>query len=261
MNRAIFLAGLLSLTMVLQACMGDPPKMSNRSDPGSSPDATLLVNKNKCTGGNQVLASLGGAHFNWSARKGVSADTAVDIPVVGTTDMAGCIYTKGLSLNGGSARIDFRPETTNSFSFIRDNRIIQYIFGYELPDAEGSASNNPSTGILQFNTQSITRIGGTDLTLPAGVGDTIALKVTGVLLIAGIKVPVEVPVALTKTDKGYNAVNSDVWQLNVRGGTPATNTLGLDKRVTEILALVVNGTLQDMIDVKFNVDFVNLCSP
>ncbi|WP_218110165.1 hypothetical protein [Oligoflexus tunisiensis] len=225
-------------------------------------DPALSVNKNQCTPGKMILASAKGAHFTWGANKGTTTNTTAEIPVIGTTDLAGCIFPKrdssGQTLNGATAKIDFRPLTTESFSEVRDNRIIQYIFGHDIPsDPEGPASNTAATGILSFNLESVS---GDNLTVPVAVGDSIAIKVKGTLHIAGLKVPLEVPVALTKTDNGYNAMNNAPFSVNVRGGTQSLNTLGLDQRVTEILALVVNGTLQDVIDLNFNVDFVNLCS-
>ncbi|HYX38619.1 MAG TPA: hypothetical protein VE954_36410, partial [Oligoflexus sp.] len=161
------------------------------------------------------------------------------------------------SLNGATGKIDFRPLSTESFSELRDNRIIQYIFGLDIPsDPEGPSTNSASTGLLSFNVDTIT---GDSLVVPSIVGDSIAVKVKGTLSIAGLKVPLEVPVALTKTDAGYHAMNHAPFSVNIRGGAPALNTLGLDQRVTEILTLVANGTLQDIIDLNFSVEFVNLC--
>jgi hypothetical protein len=272
MIKLKFLLGPIAFS-VLQACMGDPPKarMASKSADASgqnllTEDPALSINKSQCTGSKMILASTAGARFTWGANKGTSTNVGVDIPVVGTTKLAGCIFPKlekkadgsqVQTLSGGTASFDFRPQTTASFSELRDNRIIQYIFGYDLPnDPEGSALNNDKTGLLRFDLQSVT---GNSLELPTTVGDAIGIKVLGTLQIAGFSVPLEVPVALTKTTFGFSAVNSDEFSLNIRGGKQALNTLGLDQRVTEILALVANATLQDTIDVKFTVDFINLC--
>lgn len=268
MTKAMHLAAVLSFTTILGACMGDPPKMPAASSLDAGPaflveDPALSVNKGQCKANVMILASAKGARFTWGANKGTTTNTAMEIPVIGTTDLAGCIFpkydasTKSQTLSGATAKIDFRPMTTESFSVLRDNRIIQYIFGLDIPsDPEGSPANNATTGLLSFNLESVT---GDNLVVPAVVGDSIALKIKGTLSIAGLKVPLEVPVALTKTEAGYNAMNNAPFNVNVRGGTPSLNTLGLDQRVTEILALVANGTLQDIIDLNFNVDFVNLC--
>jgi hypothetical protein len=269
MIKATHLAAVLSFLTILQGCMGDPPK----APPSSSLDAkggaflvedpALSGNKSQCNANKMILASAKGARFTWGTNKGTT-NAATEIPVIGTTDLAGCIFpkydgsTKSQTLNGANAKLDFRPLTTESFNELRDNRIIQYIFGLDIPsDPEGSSSNTASTGLLSF---AMTSVSGANLTIPTVVGDSIALKVQGTLQIAGLKVPLEVPVALTKTESGYNVMNNAPFTLNIRGGTPALNTLGLDQRVSEILALVVNGTLQDMIDINFSVDFVNLCS-
>jgi hypothetical protein len=268
MIKATHLAAVLSFLTILQGCMGEPPKAPTSSSLDAN-GATFLVedpalsgNKTQCNANKMILASAKGARFTWGANKGTTSNST-EIPVIGTTDLAGCIFpkydgsTKSQSLNGAKAKLDFRPLTTESFSELRDHRIIQYIFGLDIPnDPEGSPSNNASTGILSFALDSVS---GANLTVPTVVGDSIALKVQGTLQIAGLKVPLEVPVALTKTENGYNAMNNAPFSLNIRGGTPSLNTLGLDQRVTEILALVVNGTLQDIIDINFSVDFVNLC--
>lgn len=269
MSMAIHLAAVLSLLTILQACMGDPPRAPTSSSLDANgraflvEDPTLSGNKTQCNANKMILASAKGARFTWGANKGTTTNTTAEIPVIGTTDLAGCIFpkfdgsTKSQTLSGATGKIDFRPLTTESFSELRDNRIIQYIFGLDIPsDPEGSPSNNASTGLLSFSMESVT---GDSLVVPSVVGDSIALKVKGTLSIAGIKVPLEVPVALTKTDAGYNAMNNAPFSVNIRGGSPSLNTLGLDQRVNEILALVVNGTLQDIIDLNFSVDFVNLC--
>jgi len=270
MNKAYGLAFLLSLTAILQACMGDPPKAPKSTSSLSSSglalvaDPSLMVNQSKCSKDTMILASAQGARFTWGTNKGTTT-TANEIPVIGTTDLAGCVYPKletqagkkVQTLSGATAKIDFRPLTTESFNELRDNRIIQYIFGLDIPsDPEGSPSNNAQTGLLSFVLDSVS---GENLLLPTVVGDSVALKAQGTLHIAGFKVPLEVPVALTKTNAGYNAMNNAPFSVNIRGGTPSLNTLGLDQRVNEILALVVNGTLQDVIDLNFNVDFVNIC--
>jgi hypothetical protein len=255
---------------ILQACMGDPPQAPVHSSLDASAatflveDPTLSVNKGQCNTNKMILASAKGARFTWGANKGTTTSSTTEIPVIGTTDLAGCIFpkfdgsTKSQTLNGANAKLDFRPMTTESFSELRDNRIIQYIFGLDIPsDPEGPSTNSAATGLLSFSMESVT---GDNLAVPAVVGDSIAVKVKGTLSIAGLKVPLEVPVALTKTEAGYNAMNNAPFSVNIRGGTPSLNTLGLDQRVTEILALVVNGTLQDIIDLNFSVDFVNLCS-
>lgn len=269
MHKVTHLGAVLSFMTILQACMGNPPKVPTRSSLDAAAGASLVedpalsVNKGQCSANKMILASAKGARFTWGANKGTTASTTTEIPVIGSTDLAGCIFpkfdgsSKTQSLSGATAKIDFRPMTTESFSELRDHRIIQYIFGLDIPsDPEGSPQNNASTGLLSFTMDSVT---GDNLQIPAVVGDSIALKVKGTLSIAGVKVPLEVPVALTKTEAGYNAMNNAPFSVNIRGGTPSLNTLGLDQRVTEILALVVNGTLQDIIDLNFNVDFVNLC--
>ncbi len=270
MNKAMHLAAVLSFVTILEGCMGDPPRTPAHSTldaTGSTSlveDSALTTYKSQCNANKMILASAKGARFTWGANKGTTANTSTEIPVIGTTDLAGCVYpkydaaSKAQTLSGATAKIDFRPMTTESFSELRDNRIIQYIFGLDIPsDPEGSASNNANTGLLSFSVDAIT---GDNLVVPAVVGDSVALKVSGTLSIAGLKVPLEVPVALTRTEAGYNAMNNGPFSVNIRGGTPSLNTLGLDQRVTEILSLVVNGTLQDIIDLNFNVDFVNLCS-
>jgi hypothetical protein len=271
MKTATLLATLLALTTVLQACMGDPPSMPEETTLNAngaallSEDPELSVNKAQCTADKMILASVKGAHFTWGANKGTTANTKTEIPVIGTTDLAGCIFpkvetpsgSKVQSLKGATAKINFRPLTTESFNPVRDNRIIQYIFGQDIPeDPEGPASNSAATALLSFTLDSVT---GDDLAIPSAVGNTIGIKVKGTLQIAGLKVPLEVPVALTKTDSGYNAMNNAPFSVNIRGSSPSLNTLGLDERVKEILALVVNGTLQDVIDLNFSVDFINLC--
>jgi hypothetical protein len=268
MNKATFLGAFLSFQFILLGCMGEPPKVPLASvslDASGKAflveDPALSVNKSQCAPGKMILASAKGAHFQWGANKGTTTSSS-EIPVIGTTDLAGCIFPKqvngGQSLSGATAKIDFRPLTTESFNELRDNRIIQYIFGLDIAsDPEGSSSNTAATGILSFTMESVS---GDNLTVPVALGDSIAIKVQGTLQIAGFKVPLEVPVALTKTNSGYNAMNNAPFSVNIRGGSQSLNTLGLDQRVTEILALVANGTLQDLIDLNFNFDFVDLCS-
>jgi hypothetical protein len=177
------------------------------------------------------------------------------VPVVGTTQLFGLITPKfvvqdGLevpTLAGSEAQIDFLPETTQSFNQVRDWRIIQYIFGYDLPEnPEGSVDNNESTGLLSFVMDAVT---GDDLRIPVTIGNAVAVKAIGTLWIAGFEVPLQVPVTLTKTDSGYNLLNDGPF-----------NVFGLDNRVAEILALVKPVTMHDQVELSFNIDLEDVCS-
>ena len=245
------LLSLMTIIYLTSGCLTqkapDPIEEQSNSSEG---EASAVRSKDKATKNKNATASDGDLCIKEKGRKiyrlvdGSVSWQAIKLetlPVVGKIAVDGeiSVDSKEATLEDASAQLDFNPKSLDSADELRDTRIQDIVL------LAGEES-------LSFKMDEIEL--GEETKMPA-IGNSIPGSITGDLSIAGVDLPLSIPVMVTAIENGIKMNNtSEGFQINLNDGSVIWGLVG------DLLDVANVESMEENVAIFFDVEFKDYCA-
>lgn len=234
MIRFILVASLTATS--IGAC-----KRYRTTDPGFVSTGSSLKDPSECSG-TQQLVPQENSTLQWEATR-VKVSTGEETRIVGSNRVKGIWKIRDNKIQDSSAEFRFDAASTDSLDSLRDDRIMNVVFGL--------AQKAP----FQFTIDSLNPVGDAKL----APGSAIEMRARGTLEVYGQKANIAFPLVVKQQGSVFTVTPKGLIYLNVRPKAKEENVINLSSQVDHMLSFVTDVAMKDQVSIDFNLHLKNVC--